>query len=215
MRWSLLRADWAAVARRGSPVFSRISCAPSALRWREAVPLSSRESPARRARCGAPRLRATRGGRHWVKGASRGPAAFGVSSRGFAGRAFRPVLVSARRSFGNATPAARRRAPRDTPQRARRAARCGCALPARGQRAVAPRRFAGVSRPMAKELFGPNQTRGAWAGGGVPRGATVRRRACQLREGSGPGGRSREAPPPAQRRQRSESAGPQGTRHAE
>ena len=36
-------------------------------------------SPARRPRCGVPRLRATRGGRHWVEGVACGPAAFGVS----------------------------------------------------------------------------------------------------------------------------------------
>jgi len=82
-------------------------------------------SLARRPRCGASRLHATRGGRHWAEDASCGLAAFGVSSRGFAGRAFRPVFLSARRSFWNATPAARRRAPRGTPQRGRRAERCG------------------------------------------------------------------------------------------
>jgi len=56
-----------------------------------------------------------------------------VSSCGSDGRAFRPVFLLARSSFWNATPAARRRAPRGSPQRVRRAARCGCALPARGQ----------------------------------------------------------------------------------
>ncbi len=90
------------------------------------------DSPARRPRCGVPRLRATRGGRHWLRGAPCGPAAFGVSSRGFAGRAFRPVLVLARRGFRNATPAARRRAARGTPHRGRRAERCGCAFASAG-----------------------------------------------------------------------------------
>ena len=123
---------------------SGVTCAPSAL--------------------GAPRLRATRGGRHWVKGTPRGPAAFGVSFRGFGGRAFRPVLVSARRGFWNATPAARRRAARGTPQRVRRAARCGCAFvrarPSSGDIAAfrwdvqAQRQRACPSRPHARRLGG-------------------------------------------------------------
>jgi hypothetical protein len=87
--------------------------------------LCALEPPAHRPRCGASRLRATRGGRHWVEGASCGPAAFGVRSCGSAGRAFRPVFLLARRRFWNVTPAARRRAPRGTPQRVRRAAPCG------------------------------------------------------------------------------------------
>jgi hypothetical protein len=129
------------------------------------------QSPARRPRCGAPRLRATRGGRYWIEGIACGPAAFGVSSRGSAASDFRPVLVPARRSFRSATPAARRRAPRGTPHHGRRAARCG----------RDPLTQTTSSVPSAPS------PRGAWAGGGVPRAADVRRRARQARQGGGPG----------------------------
>ena len=189
-RWSLLRADLAAMARRGSPVFSRVPCAPNALRG-ASTPRDAR--------------RATLGQGHPSRAGS-----------------FRSELPRFRRSC---LPAgvplgppqflechARRTAPRcarhPTARSARRAVWMRIAAP--GQRAAASRSFGGVSGPIAKELVGPNHTRGAWAGGGVPRGATVRRRAYQLREGSGPGGRSREAPPPARRRQRSEICRPAG-----
>ena len=142
-------------------------------------------SLARRPRCGAPRLRATRGGRHWVEGTSRGPAAFGVSSRGFGGRAFRPVFLSARRGFWNATPAARRRAPRGTPQRVRRAAPCGCAFASKwltsGDIAAirwddqAQRQRACPPRPHARRLGGRwGASRSARQAAGVP-GARGRR----------------------------------------
>jgi hypothetical protein len=64
------------------------------------------------------------------------------------------------------------RAPRGTPHHGRRAARRG--------RSTSP-----TQAPCAG--FGAPSPRGAWADGGVPRAAGVRRRACQARESGGPG----------------------------
>ena len=133
-----------------------------------------------------------------------------MSSRDSSGRAFRPVFLLARRSFWSATPAARRRAPRDTPQHTRRAARCGCKAAHRADERRSAATSWDFAGPSVNALVRPDHTRGAWVGGGVPHGATVRRRACQWREGGGPGRRSREAPLSAWRRRRSEICRPAG-----
>jgi hypothetical protein len=94
--------------------------------------------------------------------------------------AFRPMVCSARRPADW---------PRPPPEP--RSARYPAPRPAR--RAVSRRRAFTKARCTGSFCL---HTRGAWADGGVPRAAGVRRRACQARQDGGPGSERPEGTTP-------------------